>query len=145
MERKIRKFEREQKDIKMYDERNIDLLLTLMKLDERKKIFLTQEMELFFRKIAEQFQKNIIQTILTVDGKPAAALLAFRVGGTLMSYNSGFDEAHFSGAGFYLKAMHIKRAIGAGIKTYNFLQGSERYKYELGGKDFFVYRVNVTL
>lgn len=145
MERKIRKFEREQTDIKIHDELNVDLLLSLMKLDPRKKEFLTPDMEQFFRGIADEFHEQIVQTILTVRGKPAAALLAFRVSDTLMSYNSGFDEVNFSGSGFYLKAMHIKRAIESGMKTYNFLQGNERYKYELGGKDFFVYQIDVTL
>lgn len=145
MERKIRKFEREQTNIEIRDELDIDLLLSLMRLDHKKKTFLTPEMELFFRKIVEQFQKHIVQTTLTVNNKPAATLLAFRMGDMLMSYNSGFDEQHFSGAGFYLKAMHIKRATENGIKVYNFLQGSERYKYDLGGKDFFVYNIDVTL
>jgi predicted N-acyltransferase len=148
-ERKIRKFEREQSEIIMYDSADpvadTDLFLSLMKLDERKKRFLTLDMESFFQKIIEKFQKNIILTILTIADKPAAAMLAFRYGDTLMGYNSGFNEERFSGAGLYLKTMHIKRAIESGIKTYNFLQGRERYKYELGGKDFFVYRIDINL
>jgi CelD/BcsL family acetyltransferase involved in cellulose biosynthesis len=112
-----------------------------MKLDPRKKEFLSPDMERFFRKI------HSMGTIteLRVSGTPAAAILAFRVGDTLMSYNSGFDDTNFSGSGYYLKAMHIKRATESGIKTYNFLQGNERYKYELGGRDFFVYRIDVAL
>ncbi|MCX6793571.1 MAG: GNAT family N-acetyltransferase [Candidatus Gottesmanbacteria bacterium] len=149
MERKIRKFEREHEEIIIHDSDNpvsdTDLFLSLMKLDERKKRFLTLDMESFFHKIIEVFQKNIVLTILTINNSSAAALLAFRIGDTIMSYNSGFNDQRFSGAGFYLKAMHIKRATESGIKTYNFLQGSERYKYELGGKDFFVYRVDTTL
>ncbi|KKW09984.1 MAG: hypothetical protein UY48_C0025G0006 [Candidatus Gottesmanbacteria bacterium GW2011_GWB1_49_7] len=141
MERKIRKFVRENANIACKDGNNIEILLSLMKLDPRKKEFLTPAMEQFFQKI------HTMGTIteLLVDKVPAAAMLAFRVNDTLMGYNSGFDETNFSGSGFYLKAMHIKRAIESGAKTYNFLQGSERYKYELGGKDFFVYRVDVTL
>lgn len=141
MERKIRKFERENANIKFRDGNNIEILLSLMKLDPRKKDFLTPDMEQFFRKIHTM---GVVTEIL-VGNIPVAALLAFRVGDTLMSYNSGFDETHFSGAGFYLKAMHIKRAIENGIRVYNFLQGSERYKYELGGKDFFVYRIDAVL
>jgi hypothetical protein len=141
MERKIRKFERENAHITIKDGNNIELLLSLMKLDPRKKHFLTADMEQFFRKIHTM---GTITEIL-VENSSVAALLAFRVGDTLMSYNSGFDEEHFSGAGFYLKAMHIEHASESGIKVYNFLQGSERYKYELGGKDFFVYRIDATL
>lgn len=145
MERKIRKFEREQTDIEIHDKLDIDLLLSLMKLDERKKRFLTLDMESFFQKIIQTFQKHIVLTILTISGVPAAAMLAFRYSDTIMGYNSGFNEQRFSGAGLYLKTMHIKRAIENGMKIYNFLQGSERYKYDLGGKDFFVYRINVNL
>lgn len=149
LERKLRKFEREQEEIEIHDSNNpvadTDLFLSLMKLDERKKRFLTLDMESFFLMMIEKFQKNIVLTILTITGAPAAAMLAFHYGDSLMGYNSGFNEQRFSGAGFYLKAMHIKRGVENGIKTYNFLQGSERYKYELGGKDFFVYKIDVTL
>ena len=149
MERKIRKFEREQTDIKIYDSTDpvadTELFLFLMKLDERKKRFLTLDMEDFFKKIISAFQENIVLTILTVGDMPAAAMLAFKYGDTIMGYNSGFNEERFSGAGFYLKTMHIKRAIESRMKTYNFLQGNERYKYELGGKDFWVYKVDTIL
>lgn len=149
LERKVRKFEREQKEIKMYDSTDpiadTDLFLSLMKLDERKKEFLTPDMELFFRKMIETFQKQIVLTILSISGVPAAAMLAFHWKDSLLGYNSGFNEQQFSGAGFYLKSMHIKRAIENKIKTYNFLQGNERYKYELGGKDFFVYSINLLI
>lgn len=84
-------------------------------------------------------------TELLVEKAPAAAMLTFSVGDTLMGYNSGFDEPKFSGSGFYLKAKMLARAEGQGFKKFNFLQGNERYKYELGGKDFYVYRIDVTL
>jgi hypothetical protein len=149
MERKIRKFEREHEEIEMYDSTDpvadTDLLLSLMKLDERKRRFLTLDVESFFRMMIEKFQNDILLTRLMIRGAPAAAMLAFRYGDIIMGYNSGFNEERFSGAGFYLKAMHIKRAIKNGMKTYNFLQGNERYKYELGGTDFFVYRIDVSL
>ncbi len=37
--------------------------------------------------------------------------------------------------------MPMRTAIKDGKKIYNFLQGDERYKYEMGGEDRFVYRV----
>ena len=84
-------------------------------------------------------------TQLLVDNTPAAVMLTFSAGDTLMGYNSGFDEKNYSGSGFYLRAKVLERARASGYKKFNFLQGNERYKYELGGKDFFVYRVDVTL
>lgn len=149
LERKLRKFEREYNDIEIFDSKDAvadtGILLSLMKLDSRKSAFLTTDMELFFRSIIGRFTSNETLTLLYIAGKPAAAMLAFRFGETVMGYNSGFDEQLFSGAGFYLKSMHIKRAIDEGIRKYNFLQGNERYKYDLGGKDFFVYAVDILL
>lgn len=80
-----------------------------------------------------------------MDGKPAAATLSFIEDGVSFLYNSGFDRECCQNAGFYLKTMSIKRAIENGLKEYNFLQGSERYKYDLGGKDFFVYTIYLRL
>lgn len=142
MERKIRKFEREHANIKISEGNDIRVLFSLMKLDERKKIFLTPDMEEFFRRIAQKFGKL---TVLTVQDKPAACMLTFAAGDTLMGYNSGFDEANYSGSGFYLKAKMLDRALDAGYKKFNFLQGNERYKYELGGKDFFVYKIDIKI
>lgn len=141
MERKIRKFEREQSQIEFKEGKTIDVLLSLMRLDARKKEFLTPDMEAFFRRI------NPMGTIveLLVHKTPAAAMLTFASGDTLMGYNSGFDDAHFSGSGYYLKAKMLKRAEKNGFKSFNFLQGNERYKYELGGRDFFVYKKNILL
>lgn len=140
MERKIRKFEREHERISFRDG-TIDTLLSFMKLDPRKKEFLTADMEQFFRKI---YSLGTI-TELIINDTPAAAMLTLSHGDTLMGYNSGFDETNFSGSGFYLRATMLKRALEAGYKKFNFLQGSERYKYELGGKDFFVFKIDVLL
>ena len=60
-------------------------------------------------------------------------------------YNSGFDKEKYDSVGLYIKALNIKQAIAHGKKTYNFLQGNERYKYELGAHDFFVYTIEMKL
>jgi hypothetical protein len=78
-----------------------------------------------------------------IHGEVAAATFAFKTKDSLLLYNSGFDGKKFTGAGFYLKAMGVKLVIEKGLKTYNFLQGNYRYKYELGGKDFFVYKASL--
>ena len=79
-----------------------------------------------------------------VDGTLVASVIFFMVDRTLLLYNSGFD-ATYQGAGFYLKAKMILWAIENNYTEYNFLQGQERYKYELGGKDVAVYRIEKTL
>ena len=149
LERKIRKFEREHPDaevtVSQNPEKDVDILLTLMEKDADKKMFLTPAMGIMFRKIAGTFKDNISLLLLGMGDKHAAAALSFVQKDTYYLYNSGFDKDCCPNGGFYLKSMSIKYAIEHGGKTYNFLQGSERYKYELGGKDFFVYSIQYQL
>jgi hypothetical protein len=144
MLRKTRKFEREFPNFQIITNQNpksdLQNLFTLMRLDEDKRQFLTSDMENFFIQICNTFQPSTNIQSLWVDEKPAAVNLAFTLPKTFLLYNSGFDNTRFSGAGFYLKTKSIQYAIEHQIADYNFLQGNERYKYELGGQDFFVYR-----
>ena len=126
-------------------ETDIEYLFRLMKLNPDKQKFLTPVMEEFFRGLVKEFAKTTELLLLSVEGQVAAVTFSFRSPEEFFLYNSGFDEENFSGSGFYLKAISLKRAIDVGIKRFNFLQGSERYKYELGGKDFWVYRIEVKL
>lgn len=149
LRRKLRKFEREHPHTAIAEslspQVDIQVLIDLMAKDKDKQMFLTPDMILFFQKLSHVFSKEISLLILTMDGKPAAATLSFIEDGVSFLYNSGFDRECCQNAGFYLKAMSIKRAIEKGLKEYNFLQGNERYKYELGGKDFFVYAIYLRL
>lgn len=149
LERKIRKFEREHIDAQLIESTDpaadIDILLNLMDKDEEKSKFLTSDMKSFFRKTAETYTQTISLLIITMGDKKAAATLSFIDNGVSYLYNSGFDKNCCPNAGFYLKALALKDAIGKNVREYNFLQGDERYKYELGGKDFFVYTINAPL
>jgi hypothetical protein len=145
LERKIRKFDREHTEVKFIASENpakdIDILLSLMELDDRKKLFLTPDMKLFFTKTAETFRDSISLLYITIHNEPASATLSFLEDGTYYLYNSGFDKTNHKNAGFYLKARSIRYAVEHGCKQYNFLQGNERYKFDLGGRDFFVYSI----
>lgn len=149
MKQKMRKFERIFEEPRIVrsrtPEKDLATLLTLMKLNKHKRVFLTQEMERLFAGIPKAFPKNTIIYKLEVEGVVAASVLGFSDGHTLFLYNSGYDDANYPGAGFYLAASSIRSAIEAGHTEYNFLQGNERYKYELGAKDFFVYKATITL
>lgn len=149
LERKQRKFIRENPATKVQVSENsredMEVLLKLMRLDERKNTFLTPEYEAFFRSLPESFGSSLILPILSVNTEPAAAVLAFITDKTFYLYNSGFDLQRFPGASLYLKAETIRLAIGRGCIEYNFLQGNERYKYELGGKDFGVFSVDYSI
>jgi len=143
--RKINKFDLSYPDITFLVTKkiNIDVLLTLMKQADNKKIFLTNDMELFFRSLPTLSNIQLLQANLTTkDGSLVASVILFVVNRTLLLYNSGFNAA-YQGSGFYLKSKMILWAIKNNYKEYNFLQGQERYKYELGGKDVSVYRITV--
>ncbi len=149
LKRKMKNFETQHPDtlysISKNPSSDIKALLALMHRDEKKHLFLTSQMESFFKKLPKAFQNNLILFFLRSDNKIAAALLAFKSGQALLTYNSGFNETEFSGAGLYLKAKTIQWAIENRYKEYNLLQGSEPYKYDLGGKDFFVYTIEVSI
>lgn len=146
LERKIRKVEREHVDVSFRQSDNpakdIHILLTLMEKDKAKQKFLTPEMKIFFTEMVKAYSDQISLLILSMGDKHSAATLSFVVEGGQYLYNSGFDKTCCANAGFYLKAQSIRRAIEQRLKEYNFLQGSERYKYELAGKDFAVYSIN---
>jgi CelD/BcsL family acetyltransferase involved in cellulose biosynthesis len=149
LERKIRKFERENPEAKIVTSHNpkddMAIFLSLMEKDADKNIFLTDDMKLMFQQLANAFHETISLLFLEINGVKIASTLSFVQNHTYYLYNSGFDKENYPNAGFYLKAMSVKHAIETGCTTYNFLQGNERYKYELGGKDFFVYSIKYTL
>jgi CelD/BcsL family acetyltransferase involved in cellulose biosynthesis len=145
--RKIKKFELTYPDTTFSVSNTIDTeaLLTLMKKDADKANFLTPKMEEFFYAIPTLADVTPLQAnIVTLAGDLISTVLLFAVDKTVLLYNSGFD-ASYQGAGFYLKAKTILWAIQEGYIEYNFLQGKERYKYELGGKDLSIYTVEHSL
>lgn len=146
--RKIRKFEEDfpnptistqnGKDVRM------DQLVTLMKTDRSKQEFLTPAMEQFFLHLPHTAEDSLVQLTLSHQDKILASMVGFTLGHTFLLYNSGFLR-EYQGAGFYLKAKSMKWALEQGFAEFNFLQGSERYKYELGGKDTFVYKIEIDI
>lgn len=149
LRRKLRKIEKEHHGPTITESadpaRDIATLLDLMRGDTQKQTFLTPDMTVFFQNMSGVFAKEISLLILSMGDRPAAATLSFMADNTYLLYNSGFDKECCPNAGFYLKAMSIKFALEKGYKEYNFLQGGERYKYDLGGKDFFVYSSDLAL
>lgn len=149
LRRKIRKFEREHLNgvIEKSEElkKDIEEVFLLMKTNPVKIEFLTAEMENFFRAIVQAFSDQTEILFMRIGEEKAAAVIYFKTSDSYLLYNSGYKRVEHSNAGFYLKAMTIKRAIEEGKKEYNFLQGSERYKHELGGQDFFVYKVELNI
>jgi hypothetical protein len=144
IKRKMNKFIREYPNTEIKSNKSssgLQTLFTLMKLNPVKDTFLTKDMEQFFTSMYYAFSDTIEFLELTSKSQVISSIIAFKTSHEILLYNSGYN-ANFKGSGFYLKAKSIDYAIRNQLQSFNFLQGNERYKYELGGKDFFVYSIS---
>ena len=79
------------------------------------------------------------------DRVRVASCICFDYDGTYLLYNSGYDPEKSSlSVGLLNKALTIQEAISQDIKEYNFLRGTERYKYHLGASDRAVFDLIIT-
>ncbi|MBI2908165.1 MAG: GNAT family N-acetyltransferase [Chloroflexi bacterium] len=114
---------------------------------EDKAHFMNSEMEAFFRKetatLAEAGCFRLY--FMEIDGKRVSSAICFDYADEFLLYNSGYDPA-YSGlsVGLLLKVFCLREAIESGKRRFDFLRGSERYKYELGGTDSLVRRCLIT-
>lgn len=146
LKRKMNNFEKQHEGVYLEEAGSIDCLISLMKKNDDKQAFFDRPgMEEYFRKIYTTFPQMATIRCLSVHGSLAASIYYFETPTSYLLYNSGFDKENYDSAGLYIKALNIKHAIASGKKTYNFLQGNERYKYELGGKDLFIYTIEMSL
>ncbi len=124
-----------------------DFLALMAKSTRAKEAFLTPPMRTFFRELARKASaENWLQlAFLILDGRKLAAYFNFVYNNRVMVYNSGLDWRADPGlaAGIVLSAFLIRHAIAEGREAYDFLRGSEDYKYRFGGQDVPVYRVLV--
>jgi CelD/BcsL family acetyltransferase involved in cellulose biosynthesis len=101
-----------------------------------KEEFMTGKREAFFRSLAEELARYgmLYLLCLTIDNLPAAAVFCVEHGNTMHLYNNGFDP-RFRGvsAGLVSKILTIRASIESGLSVYDFLSGTEHYKYQLGG------------
>ncbi|HLZ10115.1 MAG TPA: GNAT family N-acetyltransferase, partial [Chloroflexota bacterium] len=115
---------------------------------ENKASFMTPAMEEFFRDLVDEFAPRGLLRLyfLTLNGVRVAAVILFDYRGEFLLYNSGYDPAysHLS-VGLLLKAFCIRDAIAEGRRGFDFLQGDEPYKYDLGATDTPIYRMRVKL
>ncbi len=107
--------------------------------------FLTPQMRAAFHDIfATTFKAGMLQlAFLEVGGQRAAAYAQFDYADRIWLYNSGINPAVGGqlSPGWVLLARLIEDAINNGRKAFDFMQGSEDYKYRFGGKDTSVYRL----
>lgn len=115
---------------------------------ENKAAFMTPAMEALFRGIVDEFAPRDLLHLyfLSIDQTRVSSVILFDYGGEYLLYNSGFDPqySHLS-VGLLLKAFCIRDAIGAGRRGFDFLQGDEPYKYDLGATDVPIWRLRMVL
>jgi len=129
-----------------------DLLNTFLKLFalswEDKASFMTPRMESFFRAIADAMATLGLLRFgtLEVDTVPAAMTMGFDYNDTMYLYNSAYDPAYsYLSVGVLSKVLGIKESIQIGREKWDFLKGSEPYKYNLGGSAIPLYSCRITI
>ena len=120
----------------------IDLM---MKSRSDKSDFMTDRMRRFFHQMIHATHDGgfLHLTFLEVDGVKAATYLSFDYNHKRLVFNSGLATEGFQSlsAGIVLVARMIEDAIQQGYSEFDFLRGDEKYKYQLGAKDTWIYHM----
>jgi len=128
-------------------EKDFEEFIRLHRLsDPDKNAFMTDEMKNFFWQIvtAEKDAYRIDFCFLKMDGKCVASIMSFIGQRKALLYNSGFDpEYRYFSVGLILHAYLVKKSIEEKLQIHDFLRGNERYKYDLGGKDMQLYKIEI--
>ncbi|MCL5967005.1 MAG: GNAT family N-acetyltransferase [Deltaproteobacteria bacterium] len=128
-------------------ERDFSSFVRLHRLSHpEKREFMDDRMAEFFRRTAREFLAAGWLRLAFLSGSSGDIAAAYQIehNGNLMLYNSGFDPAYRAASpGLILVARCIEDAIARGLRGYDFLRGTERYKYDLGGTDRIVYRATL--
>ncbi len=151
--RKMRRAEESSHQIRWYcvTERStldaeVQAFLDLMSEDPEKATFLTPAMcEQMRLSCLSAFDNGWLQlTFLEVDGRKAAGYLNFDYNNRIWVYNSGFSR-HFIdiSVGWVLLGHLLQWANDNQRIEFDFMRGSEDYKYRFGGVDKLVMRAKV--
>jgi CelD/BcsL family acetyltransferase involved in cellulose biosynthesis len=152
--RKMRRVAEDGRNIRWYIvedgtslEAEVDAFLELMAQDPAKAAFLTPAMRRQQHLACRAaFENGWLQlAFLEVDGQKAAGYLNFDYLNRIWVYNSGLDR-HFMdiSAGWVLLGYLLQWANENNRSEFDFMRGSEDYKYRFGGVDGFVVRAKVT-
>ena len=108
--------------------------------------FMTDRMAEFFGRLMATFLPSgrALLYFLELDGQRIASTMCLDFRDEMLLYNSGYDPEYsrLSG-GLLLKAFCIEDAMNQGKRVFDFLQGSEPYKYDLGGIDAPIFQVTL--
>ena len=82
---------------------------------------------------------------IEINGELASTYFDFDFDDRIWVYNSGIDPDVYGSLspGIVLNSLLIEHAIQSGHRVFDFLQGSEIYKYRLGAVDARVMRVTL--
>ena len=144
LRRKRRRIEREHPDARLRsttpDSLDIDLK-TFFEMhrgaEGHKGHFMRPEVAGFFERVALQFAPLgwLRIDFLEVEDHPVASTFGFEVAGRFYLYNSAYEPyAARLSPGFVLVSMLVESAIDRGVRVFDFLRGTERYKHQLGGE-----------
>ena len=129
-------------------ENHLDDFLRLMRMSApEKEEYMTDEREQFFRSMSVKMARlGLVKLFfLEINGVATATSLCFDYGLSRLLYNSGDDPAmSFYSVGLLMNAICLRDAIEHGEIYFDFLRGSEPYKYHLGGKNHILYQMVVT-
>ena len=127
----------------------MDLFLRLFRQSRGDKAtFMTPQRESFFRSLAKAMaQARLLRLgIVELESLPIAVVMCFDYNDRVSLYNSGYDPQYGSlSAGLISKILSIKDSIERGRETFDFLKGSEDYKYRLGGREIPIHACRIAL
>jgi CelD/BcsL family acetyltransferase involved in cellulose biosynthesis len=153
LKRKIRRFGREHPDAVVRQstedtlEGDLKFFVEMHRGAEgHKGHFMRPEIATFFERIARAFSELgwLRLDFLEIGDRPVASAFGFEFNNSLYLYNSAYEpEVGRLSPGQVLVAEIVKRSIDDGLEKFDFLRGTERYKYQLGGNAVPLYNVRV--
>jgi CelD/BcsL family acetyltransferase involved in cellulose biosynthesis len=154
LQRKIRRLEREAPEARVRssdDPASIEASLNqFLVLHRRSRVgkarFMDGRMEGFFRRVlgALAARGGARVWLLETAAGPIASFITLEWDGTVGLYNSGFDPQRAPlSPGVVLLAHLVRDAIERSKRTFDFLRGEERYKFEFGPIPEPVYAVTI--
>jgi CelD/BcsL family acetyltransferase involved in cellulose biosynthesis len=145
LRRKMRRAERLcERGLHVTHDDDLETFLRLHRLSSAPKAEFMGQSEQFFRDLTHSLRQAGMLRLSTVwDGTTAlASMYQILFAGSVHLYNSGYHPEYASLApGLVLLGYCLKKACLERAHEFDFLRGTERYKYDLGGVDRPVYRL----
>jgi len=113
-----------------------------------KQQFMDDKMAQFFTDMVDALSDHswIRLSFLEIADKRVASYLSFDYNRKIYLYNSGYDPTYRDySVGVVLLTYFIREALESGHTRFDFLRGSEPYKYYLGGQNTEVFNIRIQL